>query len=187
MTTRSLRSIYQLKVTLQHSQPPIWRRLLLAGTDSLEDFHIAIQVAMGWTNSHLHEFVKGHDRYGMPDEDFPSDMRDEADYRLDQILQKEKDKLNYIYDFGDDWGHEVVLEKILPFDISRTLPVCLDGAYACPPEDVGGIPGYMMFLQAISDPSHPEHQDMLDWIGGDFDPDHFDRAETNDLLREYCD
>jgi hypothetical protein len=187
MTARNLRSIYQLKVTLQYSQPPIWRRLLIASTDNLEDVHITLQVALGWTNSHLHEFVKGREQYGIPDEDFPSDMRDEADYRLDQVLKKEKDKLNYIYDFGDDWVHEVVLEKILPFESSKTLPVCLDGAHACPPEDVGGIPGYMMFLEAISDQSHPEHEDTLEWIGGDFDPGHFDLAEANDLLREYCD
>ena len=187
MTARPLRSIYQLKVALQGSQPLIWRRLLIASTDGLEDLHIAIQVAMGWTNSHLHEFVKGRDRYGMPDEEFQSDIRDEADYRLDQILKKEKDKLNYIYDFGDDWEHEVVLEKILPFESSKPLPVCLQCEGACPPEDVGGIPGYTVFLEAISDPSHPEHKDMSEWIGGEFDAENFDLAQTNDLLREYCD
>jgi hypothetical protein len=187
MTARSLRPTYQLKVTLKNSEPAIWRRLLIASTENLEDVHIAIQIAMGWTNSHLHEFIKGRDRYGVPDDDFPSDMRDEADYRLDQILNKEKDKLSYIYDFGDDWAHEVELEKILPFESSKALPICLQGACACPPEDVGGIPGYMMFLEAISDPSHPEHEDMVEWIGDDFDPENFDLAETNDLLREYCD
>jgi len=187
MTARSLRSTYRLKVTLKGSQPSIWRRLLIASTENMEDVHIAIQIVMGWTNSHLHEFIKGRDRYGVPDDDFPSDMRNEADYRLDQVLKQEKDKLNYIYDFGDDWEHEVVLEKILPFESSKTLPICLQGACACPPEDVGGIPGYMMFLEAFSDPSHPEHADMVEWIGDAFDPEHFDLAETNALLREYCD
>jgi len=98
---RSLRSIYQLKITLRDAQPPIWRRLQIASTANLEDMHIAVQIVMGWTNSHLHEFIKGYDRYGIPDEDFPSDVYDEIDYRLDQILLKEKETLNYVYDFGD--------------------------------------------------------------------------------------
>ena len=187
MTARSLRSIYQLKVTLKGTRPPIWRRLLIASTDNLEDVHIAMQIVMGWTNSHLHEFVCGHDHYGVPDEELPSDVKDEIDFRLDQILKKEKDKLNYMYDFGDGWEHEIVLEKILPFDMGAVLPVCLKGSQSCPPEDVGGIPGYELFLEAISDPSHPEYEEMLEWIGDDFDSEHFDLAQTNDLLREYCD
>lgn len=185
MKAQPLRSVYQLKVTLKGARPPIWRRLLIASTDNLEDAHIALQIAMGWTNSHLHEFVCGHDHYGVPDEDFPSNLHDEMDYRLDRVLIKEKDKMNYMYDFGDGWEHEVVLEKILPFDPGAVLPVCLKGRRACPPEDIGGIHGYRAFLETISDPSHPEHEDMLEWIGGDFDPEHFDLAETNDLLQEY--
>jgi hypothetical protein len=172
---------------LKGTRQPVWRRLQITSTDTLEDVHIALQIVMGWTNSHMHEFTKGLDRYGVPDEEFPSDIEDEIDFRLDQILKKEKDTLNYLYDFGDGWEHEVVLEKILPFDPSTVLPVCLEGSRACPPEDVGGIPGYEMFQEAITDPSHPEYEDMLEWIGGDFDPEHFDLAEVNDLLREYCD
>jgi len=187
MTARSLRSIYQLKVSLKGSRPPIWRRLLIASTDNLEDVHIALQIVMGWTNSHMHEFAKNGVRYGMPDEDFPSDVRDETDFRLDQVLKKEKDNLHYVYDFGDGWEHQVVLEKILTFETGAVLPVCLKGSRACPPEDVGGIPGYEMLLETISDSAHPEYEEMLEWVGGDFDPEHFDLAQTNDLLREYCD
>jgi len=183
MTARSLRSIYQLKVTLEGVKPPVWRRLQIASTDRLEAVHTALQIVMGWADSHLHEFAKGRDRYGVPDEDFPSDIRNETGFRIDQVLKKEKDTLTYRYDFGDGWEHEVVLEKILPFDPGRVLPVCLEGGGACPPEDVGGIPGYEMFLEAITDPSRPEHADMLEWAGGDFDPLHFDLAGTNDLLR----
>lgn len=187
MTARPLRSIYQLKITLKGIRPPIWRRLLIAGTVNLEDLHIAIQIVMGWTNSHLHEFAKGRERYGIPDEDFPSDdMRAETDYRLDQVLKKAKDRLNYSYDFGDGWEHEVVLEKILPFDMDVVVPICVEGKRACPPEDVGGIPGYEMFLEAVSDPANPEYEEMLEWTGGDFNAEHFDLAQTNDLLREYC-
>lgn len=187
MNAQPLRSIYQLKISLKGAKPPIWRRLQVASTDNLEDVHIALQIVMGWTNSHLHEFIKGRDRYGVPDEDFPSEVRDETDYRLHQLLRQEKDRLLYAYDFGDGWDHDVVLEKILPYKPGDVLPVCSDGCRACPPEDVGGIPGYEMFLEAISDPSHPEYEEMLEWVGGEFDPEHFDLAQTNDLLREYCD
>lgn len=186
MMTRALRSIYQIKISLRGARPPIWRRLLIASTDNLEDLHIALQIVMGWANTHLHEFVKDRTRYGMPDKDFPSDVQNEVDYRLDQLIKKEKDKLSYIYDYGDGWEHEIVLEKILPFEHGAVLPLCLKGSRACPPEDVGGVGGYEMFLETISDPSHPEYDDMLEWIDGDFDPEHFDLAETNDLLREYC-
>lgn len=186
MTAQTLRSIYQLKVALKGARPPIWRRLQIASSDNLEDLHIALQIVMGWTNDHLHEFSMGRVRYGIPDEDFPSDILDEADYRLAQVLRKEKDTLNYDYDFGDGWVHTVVLEKILPFSTDAVLPVCLKGSRACPPEDIGGVGGYEMFLETISDPSHPEYEEMLEWIGGDFDPEHFDLAEVNDLLQEYC-
>ncbi len=187
MTARALRSIYQLNVTLKYMQPPIWRKLQILSTDTLEDLHIALQIVMGWTDSHLHEFSNGKVRYGVPDEEFPSDIKDELDFRLDQVLKKANDKLNYVYDFGDGWEHEVVLEKILPFVPDAVLPLCLAGERACPMEDVGGPPGYEQFLEAISDPSHPDHEDLLEWSGGDFDPENFDLAQTNDLLREYCD
>jgi len=187
MKIQSLRSIYQLKVTLKGARPPIWRRLLVESTDSLEEVHIALQITMGWTNSHLYEFVQGQIRYGIPDEDFPSDVRDTLEFRLNEVLKKEKDKLVYFYDFGDGWQHDVVLEKIMPYETDAVLPLCLKGKRACPPEDVGGIGGYKMFLQTISDPSDPEYEEMLEWIGGSFDAEHFDLALTNDLLREYCD
>lgn len=180
---KSLRSIYQLQVALKGIRPLIWRRFLIASTASLQDVHIVLQIVMGWTDSHMHEFAKGQDRYGVPDKDFPSDMHDEAKCRLDQVLKEEKEKLIYTYDFGDSWDHEIVLEKILPFETKTKLPVCLEGGRACPPEDIGGLPGYEMFLEAIADPNHPEHADMLDWLGEPFDPEHFDLAQVNELLR----
>ncbi|WP_297324700.1 plasmid pRiA4b ORF-3 family protein [Nitrosomonas sp.] len=186
-TVKSLRSIYQLKITLRGIRPPIWRRLLVASTVNLEDVHVILQIVMGWTDSHMHEFAKGSDRYGVPDEDFPSDSHDETNYRLDQILKEEKGKLIYTYDFGDSWSHEVVLEKILPFETGTVLPMCLKGSRACPPEDIGGIMGYAMFLDAISDPAHPEHKSMQEWIGedleGNFDSEYFDLVQVNDRLK----
>lgn len=182
-TTKSLRSIYQFKVTLNGIRPPVWRRFLIASTDSLADLHLVVQIVMGWTDSHLHEFVKGKECYGVPDEDFPSDIHDESKFRIGQVLKQEKDKLRYTYDFGDGWDHDIVLEKILPFDTKTKLPACLKGSRACPPEDVGGTPGYEMFLEAIADPDHPEHAEILEWLGEPFDPEHFDLAEANDLLQ----
>ena len=185
MNTRNLRSIYQLKVTLAGCRPVIWRRLRVVSTDNLEDVHIAIQIAMGWSNSHLHEFIKDSNRYGMPDEEGMLDVQDERRFRLQQVLKQEKDTLLYLYDYGDNWKHKVELEKILPYKVNAVLPVCVKGSRACPPEDVGGMPGYGHFLEAIVDPSHPEHDERMKWIGGHFDPEHFDLAEVNYLLREY--
>lgn len=179
---KTLRTIYQIKVTMKYIRPPVWRRFMIASTENLADFHLALQIVMGWTDSHLHEFVKGKDRYGVPDEDFPSDIHDESEFRIDQVLKQEKDKLLYTYDFGDGWDHDVVLEKILPFDTQTKLPTCLKGSRACPPEDVGGAPGYEMLLEALADPDHPEHTDILEWLEEPFDPEHFDLDEVNDLL-----
>ncbi len=113
---KSLRSIYQLKIILSHIRPPIWRRFLIVSTDSLADLHLVVQIVMGWTDSHLHEFAKGGERYGVPDEDSPPDMHDESEFRIDQVLKQEKDKLRYTYDFGDGWDHDLILEKIIPFE-----------------------------------------------------------------------
>lgn len=92
----------------------------------------------------------------------------------------------YTYDFGDNWEHEVLLEKIHPFEHGMALPICIKGKRACPPEDIGGAGGYAQFLDAVSDPAHPEHDEMLDWGGGDFDAEHFNLDEVNGFLQKYC-
>src|SRR5690606_41145883 len=139
--------------------------------------HTTLQIVMGWTNSHLHDFIMDNVQYGEPNEEFFDAMKDESKFRLSQLLRLEKEKLLYNYDYGDGWEHEVLLEKILPFEHYMTLPLCIKGKRACPPEDIGGIPGYAMFLEAINDPSHPEHEEMREWVGGDFDAEHFDIDE----------
>ena len=93
---------------------------------------------------------------------------------------------HYEYDFGDSWEHKILLEKIFPFDNKMALPVCIKGKRACPPEDCGGIWGYEEFLKTISDPKHPEYEDMLEWLGGEFDPEEFDLEGINGDLAEYC-
>ncbi len=184
-----LRKIYQLKVTLKDSEPPIWRRILVEDSVPLDKFHIILQIVMGWTNSHLHQFAVNGKLYGMMDPDafFELDeMEDERKFRLRDLLKKEKDSLIYEYDFGDAWTHEVILEKIMPYDPDIGVPKCIEAERACPPEDVGGIWGYFDFLGAIKDPSHPEHKSYKEWIGGSFDPSEYDMDAVNKLLREYC-
>jgi hypothetical protein len=127
--------------------------------------------------------------YGTPVDEFGGgfemEFEDEKEYKLSQLLKKEKDSLVYEYDFGDSWEHKIVLEKMLPYDGSVKVPTCIKGKRACPPEDCGGIWGFQNFLEAIQDPSHPEHEEMLEWVGGDFDPELFDIEETNSVLIEY--
>ena len=98
-------------------------------------------------------------------------------------MRGEDSRFTYDYDFGDGWEHVLEVEKVLLPQKGVRYPVCLDGARACPPEDVGGMGGYEEFLKAIRDPNHPEHEEYLDWIGGNFDPEQFDLDEVNDILR----
>ena len=181
--------IYQLKVTLADSKPPIWRRILVASDVDLSLFHDILQDAMGWTDSHLHQFIAGGVMYSTPDDDlapgFGVEFKDESKYKLSQVLKKEKASLTYEYDFGDSWTHKIVLEKILPYEGSIEAPSCIKGKRACPPEDCGGIWGYENLIAIIQDPKHPEHQDMLEWLGDEFDPEHFDLDEINKALQAY--
>ena len=184
-----LRSTYQIKVQLQGAKPPIWRRFLVVDSMSLEDFHDVLQINMGWTNSHLHQFQLGNARFGMKDPDFDlgwdMELKDERDYLIKDLLRAEKDSLIYEYDFGDSWMHKVTLEKILPFDTTHQLPRCVKGKRACPPEDIGGFWGYQEFLSAWTDPEHPEHEEMRDWAGEYFHgPEWFDVDEVNSILEE---
>jgi hypothetical protein len=179
MTLKHTDTIYQIKISLIGVKPPIWRTVLVPGDLGLAAFHEVIQVAMGWTDSHLHQFTAKDKFYGVPDED-------ESKYKLSQLLTKERDSLIYEYDFGDSWEHKILLEKILPYDTNTALPVCIKGKRACPPEDCGGIWGYEELLEIISDPKHTEYESMLEWLGGEFDPEEFDLEDINEDLTEYC-
>ncbi len=174
---------YQLKITLNHSKPPIWRRVQVPGDFTLDRLHEVIQVVMGWGNYHLHQFLIGNVYYGEPHPDYITEMKDEKKVRLSELVS-EGDQFVYEYDFGDSWEHKVQVEKILPRErgVRYRYPKLLKGKRACPPEDVGGIWGYEEFLEAIRDPDHPEHEDMLDWIGGEFDPEKFDKDEIDQAL-----
>lgn len=189
-TTKKPSVIYQFKITLLGVTPPIWRRIQVPD-GTLDDLHEHIQTAMGWTNSHLHQFmIRGH-RYGDPqllDNGFEDKdaLLDSTETELSVLLAKARKsmKFGYQYDFGDSWEHEVVFEGPIAAEPGVRYPRCVEGARACPPEDVGGVWGYADFLAAIRNPKHEEHETMLEWIGGKFDPDKFSAvAATTEMRR----
>jgi hypothetical protein len=178
--------IYQIKVTLVSSDPPIWRRLLVPDDLTLKQMHRALQVAMGWQDCHLHEFVIGKQRFGMPDpmERAFGGLRtaSERTARLFDVLGRARAKATYTYDFGDSWEHAVVVEKCLPPEPGADYPVCVAGERCGPPEDCGGLPGFYYLLEAMSDPEHEQHEKLLEWLGYRFDPEAFSVNEVNRRL-----
>lgn len=171
--------IYQIKITLKGSKPPIWRRVLVPGGISLYQLHQVVQEAMGWTNSHLHQFIIDDEFYGLPSPDDWEPVVDERQYILSQIAPSEKSKFVYEYDFGDSWEHVILVEKIMSPQAGVPYPVCIKGKRHRPPEDVGGIWGYEFFLEALNDPEHEEHDSYLEWWGGEFDAEEFDLESVN--------
>ena len=179
--------IYQLKIQLEpnYIKPPIWRRVLVKDDITFLDLHKIIQVAMNWTNSHLWDFNFGDYSITLPsDDDDWRDVVDAGSIKISKLLTNEKDKINYTYDYGDDWKHKITLEKILTEDKNLTYPKCIKGKRACPPEDCGGVWGYYNVLETISDKKNPEHKEMLEWLGGGFDPEEFDMDDVNDCLQD---
>ena len=182
--------VYQLKVLLIGSKPDIWRRLRVPGNANLGWIHAVLQVAMGWTNSHLHHFLTTEARYSDPrhNEDMGLGRepdRDEAKATLVQVVPDQGAQFGYEYDFGDSWEHEITVEKILPPDAAAaTVAHCLYGARACPPEDCGGVWGYADLLKILKNRKHPEHRFMTEWLGRPFDAEAFDPTKTSFWLRK---
>ncbi len=176
-------AIYQFKVTLKESHPPIWRRIQVPDC-TLGELHEVLQVVWDWGNSHLHQFIVNRKYFGeATHDDLDMEVEDEDGIGLSDIYTGENTpRIVYEYDFGDGWQHEIILEKILEPEPRVTYPCCLEGARACPPEDVGGIWGYAEFLEAISDPNHEDHDEMVEWVGGEFDPERFSVDEVNKEL-----
>ena len=177
--------IYQIKVTLDDTHPPIWRRIQVPSHTTLLKLHDILQIVMGWEDYHLHMFTIEGSMYGDPADDEYGDLGtvDEARFKLNQVIYREGQRLSYEYDFGDSWDHTLLVEKILASQEGVRYPICLKGKRACPPEDVGGVWGYENFLEAIRDPDHDEHEEYLTWVGGEFDPEAFDLEEVNTRLR----
>lgn len=175
-------TVYPLKIVLGGIRPPIWRRVQVQNCN-LTKLHEIIQRAMGWYCSHLWAFDIGGEQYGEnPWGDSDMDMLSSRSMKLSQLVDEGVKKFRYTYDFGDNWEHVVTVEKTLDADPSAKYPHCTAGKRACPPEDCGGPWGYDEFLVAISDPKHKEHDDLLEWVGGEFDPEKFDLNEVNQQL-----
>jgi len=182
------RRLFQFKITLRGTEPIVWRRIQVLD-DTLDKLHEHLQTAMGWTNSHLHHFFIQGGRCGDPellDDGFePFTGLDSTKTLLSAVLPADGTPLSfeYHYDFGDCWVHDVIFEGSPPPQPSVAYPQCLEGERACPPEDVGGIGGYAEYLEAMADPSHPQHQEMLDW-NGPFNPDAFNPRLATQVMQE---
>ena len=160
--------------------------MLVPGEFELDFVHAVFQYAMGWTFSHFHNFYIDGQYYGAGSQGEELGFLNEQEYQLQDLVTKRKQKFLYEYDFGDDWEHEVVLEKILPRKPNAFYPACMAGAGACPPEDCGGIWGYYSMLEALRDKKHPEHAQYREWIGYDFDPAEFSaQAVSKELARAF--
>ena len=170
---------YLLEIQLIDIEPPIWRRFVVPGSITLDRLHDVIQIVMGWSDSHLHEFRIGKKRYT----EYPEYQEDGLEcgrYRLVDLIKKKGRTFQYLYDFVDGWHHELVIENSRYFNPELEAGIiCLDGARACPPEDVGGVPGYFDFCRALNDPTHEEHESLVEWLGGDYDSEGFDADIVN--------
>ncbi|MGH4024851.1 MAG: plasmid pRiA4b ORF-3 family protein [Pseudonocardiaceae bacterium] len=176
--------VYQIKVGLRGAKPPIWRRLEVPADISLARLHSVIQVAFAWCDSHLHVFDTPHGEFGVADAELG--YRAEAPVTLEQVAPDARSKIRYTYDFGDDWEHDILVEKVLDRDETAGYPRCTGGRRAAPPEDCGGIWGYADLAEILADAAHPEHDDRLEWLGLDnatqFDPAEFDAAAVTRAL-----
>lgn len=176
-------SVYVLKVTLEGSKPKIWRRLHVLSNMLLGDLHYALQITMGWTNSHLHDFLIEDKRYTSIVEefelDFELDSADEDCVTVGEVITGAGQTFQYIYDFGDGWEHIIEVEKVLAPDHQLRYPMCVGGKMACPPDDCGGIGGYYNMLRILKKPGHRDYDMLFKWIGGEFDPAEFDLASVN--------
>lgn len=179
------KQIFQFKVTLKGVKPPIWRRIQVPGSYSFWDLHVAIQDAMGWLDYHLHEF-RLNDRdgrvlsLGIPEGEFDNEIQPGWQFQIAEYLNLVHPTCEYVYDFGDDWRHQVALEKILPAEPGASYPRCLKGRRACPPEDSGGPWSYQELLEVLADPQHEQYAELSAWVEslaeGAFDPEAFDPA-----------
>ena len=173
------KQIIQLKISLEYIKPEIWRRYVVDSAASLDRFHDIIQAVMGWTNSHLYGFsIDGID-YSPADDEFDSDYEDTKGKTLKKLGLRLKQKIKYAYDFGDDWQHTIVVERILENAAGMEPPICIDGARNCPPEDCGSVPGYQDIVEAMKKPKSKQAQEFIEWLGEPYDPDKFETDEIN--------
>jgi len=186
MATKKPVESYEMKITLMHIAPLIWRRVLVPKDVTLGTLHHVIQRVMDWEDAHLHEFQIGTKRYGLGESNesgFAEDDEsiDEDTMRLSEVA-KPNAKFTYHYDFGDDWIHEIHIERETEAQAGKRRASCIAGARACPPDDCGGPPGYARMLRILRNPKHEEYEEMLEWVEDDFDPKRFDQESAERRL-----
>lgn len=187
--------VFQLKIMLKGSKPPVWRRVLVSSGESLYQVHRLVQLGFDWDDSHLHVFQQGgrdgttySSGYVEPSP-WEEAHVDENTVSLAEVLDKEGDWIDYDYDFGDDWRHRITLEKVLDAEETGTLPLCTGGRGMAPAEDSGGLWGWANMVLAVNDPEHSEHEDYRAWLGLEdgeiLDPKAFDKDAVNAVLGRF--
>jgi hypothetical protein len=171
---------FQIKITLKHTKPPIWRRIVVDPEIKLDRLHDVLQIAMGWTNSHMHQFETPDGYFANPAFQL-EETRSTSKTTLQSVLYKPKSSIRYEYDFGDSWDHQIVLEKVVELDLP-VLALCVGGARSGPMEDCGGPWGYANQLAILKDPQHPDHEEVSEWVDAGFDPEAFDADAINRQL-----
>jgi hypothetical protein len=183
-TSKKASTIFQIKMTLKGIDPPIWRRIHTTDC-TLEELHEIIQVTMGWEFEHLYRFTIGGVDYADLEMTSAEEVEDACGTRLSAVLPTEnrRPRFSYEYDFGDEWIHQLIVEERLPPKKGVKYPICVGGQRACPPEDSGGPWAYADFVEAIAKPDHSRHEELLEWVGGEFEPERFDQEAVNNELR----
>ena len=178
--------VVRLKITLCNTEPAVWRRVEVPSAETLKDLHTVVQAAMGWDNYHPNQFQVGRQTIngpGFDDIGFSGQLNISAGgVGLGELIDTRVKRIGYLYDMGDSWEHELRIEKLLPAEPETHYPRFVDGAGACPPEDVGGLPGFCNFLEAMEDPKHPDRKELISWCGGRFDPNDLDQTSIKKRL-----
>ena len=179
--------IIQLKITLERTKPPIWRRILVDKETTFFELHHIIQISMGWFNSHLYEFDFKNFLIGEPDDEFGSGISrilKASEVTLGSMITAPKETFKYEYDFGDGWGHKILVEKFLARDPKNQYPSCIAGKLNCPPEDCGGVGGFYQMLDVLANKKHPGRKEMIEWLGEEYDSKYFKIDEINEELND---
>lgn len=181
--------IVRIRIELEGTDPLVWRSVDVPLSSSLMALHDIIQVTMRWQETHMFEFIEGERIYGEP---FPNDSEwdrkvlNAKNIRLKSLVERGVDRFLYVYDFGDNWRHHVLIEGVRQGDADTDYPAFVGGAHRAPPEDVGGTTGFEEFLEAVQDPHHEEHDRMLEWCGGSFDPEDIDERHIRMILGDFA-
>ncbi len=178
--------IVQIRISLRDIEPPVWRRVQVPVDFSLRHLHDVIQAVMDWLDYHLHQFEIGDKLYGQPeifgDDHAGPKLYSDRNTRLAQLIERGVERFTYTYDFGDDWRHDIEFERTLEAQAGIEYPILVAGERQCPPDDCGGPPGFAEFVDALSDPAHPAHEELMDWYGEPFDPEDMNLVAVEAML-----